>query len=231
VTLPSASAAQRATSTIPVVFVGPSDPVGLKLVASLARPGGNLTGLSAFATELTAKRVELVKEVIPGVSHVALVYDPAVSNYKVEISESGTAAERLALSFEAFEARNAHDLEYVFAKLARRKFGAVLLGVSPVISREKKRISDFALPYRLPVIGWTDTFVAAGALMSYGPDWPALFRAVPPYVDKILKGTNPAEMPVAQPTKFYLAFNLKTAKMIGVDVPPTMLTRADLVIE
>jgi putative ABC transport system substrate-binding protein len=231
VTLPSASAAQRATSTIPVVFVGPSDPVGLKLVASLARPGGNLTGLSAFATELTAKRVELVKEVIPGVSHVALVYDPAVSNYKFEISESRTAAERLTLSFEAFEARNARDLEHVFAQLARRKFGAVLLGVSPVISREKKRISDFALAHRLPVIGWTDPFVAAGALMTYGPDWPALFRAVPPYVDKILKGANPAEIPVAQPTKFYLAFNLKTAKMIGVDVPPTMLTRADLVIE
>jgi putative ABC transport system substrate-binding protein len=231
VTLPSASAAQRATSTIPVVFVGPSDPVGLKLVASLARPGGNLTGLSAFATELTAKRVELVKEVIPGVSHVALVYDPAVSNYKFEISESRTAAERLALSFEAFEARDARDLERVFAQLARRKFGAVLLGVSPVISREKKRISDFALAHRLPVIGWTDPFVAAGALMSYGPDWTALFRAVPPYVDKILKGANPAEIPVAQPTKFYLAFNLKTARMIGVDVPPTMLTRADLVIE
>jgi putative ABC transport system substrate-binding protein len=231
VTLPSALAAQRATSTIPVVFVGPSDPVGLKLVASLARPGGNLTGLSALATELTAKRVELVKETIPGVSHFALVYDPAVSNYKFEIAESRTAAERLALSFEAFEAGNALDLERVFSELGRRSFGGVILGVSPVISREKKRISDFALAHRLPVIGWTDPFVAAGALMSYGPDWPALFRAVPPYVDKILKGDKPAEIPVAQPTKFYLAINLKTAKMIGVDIPPTVLTRADRVIE
>jgi putative ABC transport system substrate-binding protein len=231
VTLPSASAAQRATSTIPVVFVGPSDPVGLKLVASLARPGGNLTGLSALATDLTAKRVELVKEVVPGVSHVALVYDPAISNHKFEISESRTAAERLGLSFEAFAARDAFDLEHVFANLAQRNFGAVVLGVSPVISKEKKRISDLALEHRLPVMGWTDPFVSAGALMSYGPDWPALFRAVPPYVDKILKGNNPAEMPVAQPTKFYLAINLKTAKSIGVDVPPTMLTRADRVIE
>ncbi|MDH2345846.1 MULTISPECIES: ABC transporter substrate-binding protein [unclassified Bradyrhizobium] len=137
VTFPSASAAQRATSTIPVVFVGPSDPVGLKLVASLALPGGNLTGLSALATDLTAKRVELVKEAIPGVSRVALIYDPGVPNFKFEISESGTAAERLALSFEAFEARNAHDLEHVFAQLAGRGFGAVILGISPVISRKK----------------------------------------------------------------------------------------------
>ena len=175
--------------------------------------------------------MELVTEVIPRVSHVALVYDPAVSNFQFEISESRIAAERLALSFEAFEARNALDLEHVFAQLARRSFGAVLLGVSPVISREKKRISDLALAHRLPVMGWTDPFVAAGALVSYGPDWPALFRAVPPYVDKILKGDKPAEMPVAQPTKFYLAFNLKTAKMIGVDIPPIMLTRADRVIE
>lgn len=231
VTFLSALAAQRATSTIPVVFVGPSDPVGLKLVASLARPGGNLTGLSSLATDLTAKRMELVKEVIPALSHVAMVYDPAGSNFKFEIPESRMAAERLALVFEAFEARNAHDLELVFAQLARRNFGAVILGVSPVISREKKRISDLALAHRLPVIGWTDPFVTAGALMSYGPDWPALFRAVPPYVDKILKGDNPAEMPVAQPTKFYLAFNLKTAKMIGVDIPAIMLTRADQVIE
>ncbi|WP_314951479.1 ABC transporter substrate-binding protein [Bradyrhizobium cosmicum] len=231
VTFPSASAAQRATSTIPVVFIGPSDPVGLKLVASLARPGGNLTGLSALATDLTAKRVELVKEAIPGVSRVALIYDPAVPNFKFEISESGIAAERLALSFEAFEARGAHDLEHVFAQLAGRGFGAVILGISPVISREKKRISDLALAHRLPVMGWTDPFVAAGALMSYGPNWPALFRAVPPYVDRILKGDNPAEMPVAQPTRFYLAFNLKTAKMIGVDLPQTMVTRADEVIE
>jgi putative ABC transport system substrate-binding protein len=231
VTLPSALAAQRATSTIPVVFVGPSDPVGLKLVASLARPGGNLTGLSAVATDLTAKRVELVKEVIPGLSQIAMVYYPAVSNHKFEISESRMAAERLGLSFEAFEARNAHDLQQLFVQLARRNFGAVILGVSPVISREKKRISELALAHRIPVMGWTDPFVADGALMSYGPDWPALFRAVPPYVDKILKGDNPADIPVAQPTKFYLAFNLKTARMIGVDVPPIMLTRADRVIE
>jgi putative ABC transport system substrate-binding protein len=231
VTLPSATAAQRATSTIPVVFVGPSDPVGLKLVASLARPGGNLTGLSTLATDLTAKRVELLKEAVPAVSHVAFIYDPAVANHKIEVSESQTAAARLALSLEAFEARSADELERVFTQLARRNFGAVILGVSPVISREKKRISDLALAHRLPVMSWTDPFVAAGALMSYGPDWPALFRAVPPYVDKILKGDKPAEMPVAQPTKFYLAFNLKTAKMIGIDVPPTMLTRADRVIE
>ena len=231
VTLPSALAAQRATSTVPVVFVGPSDPVGLKLVASLARPGGNLTGLSAVATDLTAKRVQLVKEVIPGLTKVALIYDSAVSNHTFEISESRIAAERLAISFESFEARNARDLEQVFTQLAQGSFGAAILGVSPVISREKKRIADLALANRLPVIGWTDPFVADGVLMSYGPDWPALFRAVPPYVDKILKGNKPAEMPVAQPTKFYLAFNLKTAKAIGVDLSPIMLTRADRVIE
>lgn len=231
VTFLAASAAQRATSTIPVVFVGPSDPVGLKLVASLARPGGNLTGLSALATDLTAKRVELLKEAIPELSRVALVYDPAVPNFNFEISETRIASERLALSFESFEARDTDDLERVFAQLGRRGFGAVILGVSPVISREKKRISNLALAHRLPTMSWTDPFVEEGALMSYGPNWPTLFRAVPPYVDRILKGDNPAEMPVAQPTKFYLAFNLKTAKVIGVDIPPTMLTRADKVIE
>ena len=230
--VPAAFACQRATSTIPIILVANPDPVGLKLVSSLARPGGNITGLSAMAFDLAAKRVQLLKEAIPALSRVALLVNPSNPNDANRlISELQPTADRLQVSFEAIEARTPAELKGAFEKIAAGGFGAVVVAQNAMYFNERRQIADIAQTNRIATMVPADVFVEAGALMSYGPSWPAIFRNAAGYVDQILKGTNPADMPVQQPTKFELAINLKTAKVIGKDVPPTMIARADKVIE
>ena len=230
--IPAAFACQRATSTIPIILVANPDPVGLKLVSSLARPGGNITGLSAMAFDLAAKRVQLLKEAIPALSSVALLVNPSDPNDANRlISELQPTADRIQVSFQAFEARSPDELKGAFEKISAGRFGAVVVTQNAMYFNERRQIADIALTSRLPTMVPADVFVEAGAMMSYGPSWPAIFRNAAGYVDRILKGAKPAELPVQQPTKFELAINLKTAKAIGQDVPLTMIARADKVIE
>ncbi len=230
--IPAAFAAQRATSTVPIVLVANPDPVGLRLVSSLARPGGNITGLSAMAFDLAAKRVQLLKEAIPDLSRVALLVNPSDSNDANRlISELQPTADRLNVSFEAFEARTPPELKGTFEKISAGHFSAVVVTQNAMYFNERRQIAEIALANQVPTMVPADVFVEAGALMSYGPSWPAIFRNAAGYVDKILKGAKPADLPVQQPTKFELAINLKTAKALGRDVPATMIARADKVIE
>ena len=230
--IPAAFAVQHATSTIPIVLVGNPDPVGLKLVASLARPGGNITGSSSMAFDLAAKRVQLLKEAIPDLSRVALLVNPSEPNDANRlVSELQPTADRLNVFFQAFEARSPTELKGAFEEISGGHFGAVVVAQNAMYFNERKQIADIALANRISTMVPADVFVEAGALMSYGPSWPAIFRKAAGYVDRILKGAKPADLPVEQPTKFELAINLKTAKALGQDVPPTMIARADKVIE
>ena len=230
--IPAAFACQRATSTIPIILVANPDPVGLKLVASLARPGGNITGLSAMAFDLAAKRVQLLKEAIPTLSQVAILVNPSDPNEADRlISELQPTGDRLQVSFRAFEARSPADLKSVFDVISAGNFGAVVVTQNAMYFNERKQIADIALARRLATMVPADVFVEAGALMSYGPSWPAIFRNAAAFVDRIFKGAKPADLPVQQPTKFELAMNLKTAKAIGKDLPPAMIARADKIIE
>lgn len=230
--IPAAFACQRATSTIPIILVGNPDPVGLKLVSSLARPGGNITGLSAMAFDLAAKRVQLLKEAISDLSRVALLINPSDPNSANRlIAEVQPTGDRLQLSFQAFEIGSPAELEGAFKKIAENQFGAVVVAQHSMYFNERRQIANLALANRLPTMVPADVFVEAGALMSYGPNWPAIFSSAAGYVDRILKGAKPADLPIQQPTKFELAINLKTAKAMGLTIPPTLLARADKVIE
>jgi putative ABC transport system substrate-binding protein len=225
-------AAQRATSTIPIVFCPIPDPVGLKLVASLARPGGNITGVSSMAFDLAAKRVQLFKEAIPSLSRVALLLNPN-SPYDVKraMDESRPAAELLKLSLEPVEARSIDELGRAFASIAARGMNGVVVSQNALYFNERTKLADLALQHKLPTMVPADLFVEAGGLIAYGPDWPALFRKVGPYVDRILKGAQPADLPVEQPTQFQLVVNLKTAKALGLEISPQVVARADKVVE
>jgi putative ABC transport system substrate-binding protein len=219
-------AAKNATKAIPVVMVGGgADPVKAGLIESLARPGGNVTGLTILNRELGGKRLELLKEAVPKISRVAVLN-------AVEVKEDlAVAARTLRLTMQPWEVRAADDLEKVFAALNnRRPDGLFVNGRGPVIAAYKKRIADFTLKSKLPSMYGYRGGVEAGGLMSYGADLGDSFRRVAVYVDRILKGANPAELPVEQPTKFELVVNLKTAKQIGVTIPQRMLARADRVI-
>jgi putative ABC transport system substrate-binding protein len=230
--IPAALAAQRATSTIPIVLVANPDPVGLKLVASLSRPGGNITGLSSMGFDLAVKRLEVVKEVIPQASRVALLVNP-YNPYDAErqIAELQPSAAKLNLVIQAFEAKEPGELPAVFEKVAANKFDAVIIAQNAMFYNERRRLAEFATRNRLATMAPADVFLEAGALMSYGPVWSAIFRNAAGYVDKILKGANPADLPVQQPTKFRFVINAKAAKSIGLEIPPVMLSRADEVIE
>jgi putative tryptophan/tyrosine transport system substrate-binding protein len=232
ISIPSALAAQRATSTIPIVFCPIPDPVGLKLVSSLARPGGNITGVSSMAFDLAAKRIQLFKEAVPTLTRVALLLNPD-SPYDVwrAMDESRPAAEHLNLSIEPFEARSVDDLDRAFASIGDRRMSGVIVSQNALFFNQRRKLAEVALQHKLPTMVPADLFVEAGGLIAYGPDWPALFRKVGPYVDKILKGAKPAELPVEQPTECQLVLNLKTAKALGVEVASQVVSRADKVIE
>jgi putative tryptophan/tyrosine transport system substrate-binding protein len=226
-------AAKNATRTIPIVMVGVgSDPVRAGFVESLARPGGNVTGLTALNTELGGKRLELLKEAIPKLSRVAVLYDPADPPSLHEVKELLPAdAHALKLTIQPWEIRAVDDFEKVFAALNKqRPDGLYALTAGPVMRPNQKRIAGFALKSRLPSTYTGRGSVEAGGLMSYGRDSADSYRRVAIYVDKILKGAKPADLPVEQPTKFELVINLKTAKQIRVTIPQSLLYRADKVI-
>jgi ABC-type uncharacterized transport system substrate-binding protein len=225
-------AAKNATKTIPIVMAAlPADPVETGLVESLARPGGNVTGITLLSRELGGKRLELLKEAVTKVARVAVLYDPAIPTSVLEMKEALPGAARaLGLTLQPWEIRAAEDFDKVFAALSKeRPNGLYVLG-GGLMNANRKRIADFALKSRLPSTHSNREFVDAGGLMYYGADLAASYRRVAYYIDKILKGTKPADLPVEQPTKFELVINLKTAKQIGLTIPPNVLARADRVI-
>ena len=225
--------AMNATKTIPIVMTGAgSDPVTGGLVESLARPGGNVTGLTLLSGDLGGKRLELLKEAVPKVTRVAVLYDPALSGSVRELKEDFPAAARaLGLTVRYWEVRAADDFERVFAALNKQRPDGLLVGGGRQIAANGRRIANFALKSRLPSVGSVREYVDAGGCMYYGADVADSYRRVAYYVDKILKGAKPADLPVEQPTKFELVINLKTANQIRVTIPQSMLYRADKVIK
>jgi putative ABC transport system substrate-binding protein len=226
-------AAKNATKTIPIVMVGPgADPVKEGLVESLARPGGNLTGVTLLIGELSGKRLELLKEAVPKLARVAVLYDPAIQPGVLVVKEVlPVAARALGLTIRPWEVRAADGFERVFATLSKeRPDGLYVLG-GPLMRANGNRIAGLALKSRLPSVYTVRDPVDAGGLMYYGPDLVDSYRRAATYVDKILKGRNPADLPVEQPMKFELVINLKTAKQIGLTIPPNVLARADKVIK
>jgi len=225
-------AAKNATKTIPIVMMGQgSDPVRAGHVESLARPGGNVTGLTNLTRDLGGKRLELLKEAVPKLSRVAVLYDPAMQGSLHEMKLLPADARALNLTIQPWEIRAVDDFEKVFAALNKqRPDGLYALTAGPVMRSNEKRIVGFALKSQLPSVYGSEGNVAAGGLMSYGVDFADSYRRIAIYMDKILKGAKPADLPVEQPTKFELVINLKTAKQIGVTIPPNVLARADRVI-
>ena len=228
---PPSQAAKTATTTIPVVMALVSDPVEAGLVASLARPGGNVTGLSTVSPDLSGKRLELLKETIPKVSRIAVLYDPNDPAKIAEIKETEVAARPLGMQLQSLEARSLDELEAAFKAAIRAKAGSVLVLPTALFNTHRKRIAELAAKNHLPTMWATSQLMDAGGLMSYGPDYTDLYRRAATYVDKILKGAKPADLPVEQPKKFELVINLKTAKQIGLTIPPNVLARADRVIK
>ena len=225
-------AAKNATKTIPIVMMGAGlDPVEAGLVESLARPGGNVTGITNLSRELGGKRLELLKEAVPKVARVAVLYDPANPRSVLEVKEVlPVAARALGLTLQPWEVRAANDFERVFAAINKeRPDGLYVLG-GPLMNANQKRIAGFALKSRLPSMYDNREAVDAGGLMYYGADLADSYRRVAYYVDRILKGAKPADLPVEQPTKFEFVINLKTAKQIGVTIPPKVLASANKLI-
>jgi putative ABC transport system substrate-binding protein len=228
-------AAKDATKTIPIVMMGGgTDPVEAGLVVSLARPGGNVTGVTNLSGELGGKRLELLKEAVPKLAHVAVLYEPAAAPASViDVKEVlPVAARALGLTIQSWEVRAADDFDRVFAAIGKqRRDGLYVTGGGALMSAHGKRIVDFALKSRLPSMHARREDVNAGGLMQYGANLTDSFRRVAYYVDRILKGAKPADLPVEQPTKFELVINLKTAKQIGLKIPQSVLYRADKVIK
>jgi putative tryptophan/tyrosine transport system substrate-binding protein len=227
---PSVLAVKKATSTIPIVFVSISDPVASGLVDSLARPGGNSTGLTIVAVELGGKRLELLKEAVPKVTRVAFLWESANPAQAPQWREAQAAAQALRLQLQSLEVRSSNDFDSAFEAALRERAQALVTTPAASFNTHLKRIVEFAAKNRLPAMYANPQFVEAGGLMSYAPDYNAQYRRAATYVDKILKGAKPADLPVEQPTKFEFVVNLKTAKQIGLTIPPNVLVRADKVI-
>jgi putative ABC transport system substrate-binding protein len=222
--------AKNATKTIPIVFVGSGDPVAAGLVDSLARPGGNITGFTRIGTVLVGKRLELLKETIPKLSRVALLWNPQDPGSRQEWKESQLPARELGLQLHSMEVSSADKIDSAFNETAKAGSGALADTSSPLFATNQKRIVDLAKKYRLPAIHSRGDRVDSGGLMSYGADQVEPYKRAASMVDKILKGTKPADLPVEQPTKFELVINLKTAKALGLTIPPNVLGRADKII-
>ena len=226
----TASVTKEATNTIPIVVTNVADPVGSGFAASLARPGANITGLAAISFDLASKRLELAAEAFPKVSRVAILLDPQDASKIVELKEAQAAAKTLGLKLQAIEVRSPSDFERAFKTVTRDRAGVLIVFGSAVTNTGRNAIAEMATKNRLPTM-WAESGVMdAGGLMSYGPNYADLFRRAAIYVDKILKGAKPADLPVEQPTKFEFVINLKTAKQIGLTIPPNVLVRADKVI-
>jgi putative ABC transport system substrate-binding protein len=232
INLMDALAAQRATKTIPIVFVYVADPVASKLVASLAHPGGNITGLSNFAPDLVEKRVEYLKKLSPGLSRVALLVNPnAQAMTRRYIEEAKAAADKLRLVVRPVEIRTADELAVAFSAMQNDQINGVIVTQDGLFYAKRKEIADLALTNRLPAIVYSRETVEVGALASYGPNNYSIFRRAGAYIDKILKGASPAALPVEQPAKFEFIINLKPARALGLDVAPSLLALADEVID
>jgi putative tryptophan/tyrosine transport system substrate-binding protein len=228
---PAIQAAKRATGTIPIVLIAVGDPVTEGFVASLARPGGNLTGLTSISADLSGKRLELVKEIFSKASRINVLWNPASSSNVLEFKAMEVTARALGLKLQSLEVRGPQDFQGAFAAAARDRASALVVVRDPLIDSQHFQILDFAIDKRLPLMHGERQFVEAGGLMSYGPSRVELFRRAATYVDKILKGTKPADLPVEQPTKFEFMINLKAAKQIGLTIPSNVLARADRVIK
>jgi putative ABC transport system substrate-binding protein len=221
----------RARPTMPIVFVYSGDPVEARLADSFARPGQNLTGISLLSLDLVGKRMELLKEVLPGLKRVAVLANPEHPGEQSELRVSQDAAKRLGLTLEYFSARTPSQLEEALAGIAKLRVNALVVFPDAVMNGYSERIAAFALSSRIPAISGWSPFVERGNFMSYAPDQPAVYRRVAIYVDKILKGANAADLPIELPTTVELAINLSTAKRLGIVVPQSVLLRADKVIE
>ncbi len=228
---PAALAAKNATKEIPIVFIGVSDPVAAGLVDSLARPGENITGFSAISGVLSGKRLELLKEAVPKLARVAVLWDPRDPNGAEAWKESQLPARELGLQLHSMEVSHANQYEIAFNEGIKTGSAALAVAGSPLAVSNRKQIVDLAAKNRLPAIYHRADFVDNGGLMSYGADQVEPYRRVAVYVDKILKGAKPADLPVEQPKKFELLINLKAAKQIGLTIPPNVLARADKVIK
>jgi len=224
-------AVKAATSSIPIVFIAHADPVGTGHVASLARPGGNITGLAILQTELGAKGLEILRSVVPTVTRIAVLWHPGTPSAAPGLKALEEPARRLQLELQPVGARSAAELEGAFAAMARARAQGVLVLATPIFFGERQRLGGLAIAHRLPTMFQIRDYAEAGGLMSYGADLADLYRRAAIPVDKILKGAKPGDIPIEQPTKFELIINLKTAKALGLTIPPSVLQRADQVIE
>jgi ABC-type uncharacterized transport system substrate-binding protein len=230
-TTPAAIAAREATTTIPVVFLYVGDPVGTGVVPSLPRPGGNVTGISLLATELSSKRLEILLEIAPNTSRVAMLWNDSNPGMVLRARESQNVAPKLGVTIQSVGVHDLVNFDSAFSSIENGRIDALLTLVDPFTSQHRNRIVEFAAQRRLPAIYEAREFVESGGLISYGPNPVAMEQRAAEYVDKIFKGVKAADLPVEQPTKFELIINLKTAKALGLDVPATVLARADEVIE
>jgi putative ABC transport system substrate-binding protein len=227
---PGVLAAKNATATNPIVFVSVSDPVANGVVASLARPGGNVTGFSILAPELSRKRLELLKEAFPKVTRVLVLWNPTSSGESLSFTETLGVAKGLGVQLHSMKVRRASDFESEFQRARNASVQALVTLPSPIVNSNLNQVLEFAAKNRLPAMYFTSEFVEAGGLMSYVPNFAEQFRRAAIYVDKILRGVKPGDLPIEQPTKFELIINLKTAKQMGMTVPANILARADRVI-
>ena len=228
---PAPEAAKQATSTIPIVFAVTGDPVAEGLVASVARPGGNITGLASISGELVGKQLELLKEVAPKISRVAVLQNPSNNAHPAVLRQADGAARTLGLQLHILQARTPAEVEAAFAAMRRQRAGGVLVLRDPLFFAQRTQIVALAAKSRLPAVYGNREHAEAGGLMAYGANAPLMFRRAATYVDKILKGAKPADLPVEQPTRFELVINLKTAKALGLTIPQAVLVRADQVIQ
>ena len=224
-------AAKNATKTIPIVMGSDADPIGNGFIASLARPGGNITGLTNLITGLSGKRLQILKEAIPGISRVGVIWNPENPSSVSAFKETQDAVQGLAMQLQSLEVRGPNDFEGAFQAAAKRQARALSVVSDSLMFSNRKRLLDLAAKHRLPTMHTQSLWVEAGGLISYGTSLPDLWRRAATYIDKILKGAKPADLPVEQPTKFELVINLKTAKQIGLTIPPNVLARADKVIK
>jgi putative ABC transport system substrate-binding protein len=223
--------ARRATKTIPIVFSNHADPIGSGHVASLPRPGGNITGLSELTTELNAKAIEMLKEAVPQATRIGVLWNPTTPSQVPGLESVKAAGEKLGLALHMVAAATVEDFDEALALAVRERVSGLFVVPAPITTMERARLAELALKYRLPTMFGAKENVEAGGLMSYGADRNDLVRRAAAYIDKILKGAKPADLPVEQASKYQLVINLKTAKALGLTIPPTLLARADEVIE
>ena len=224
-------AAHRATTTIPIVVTVISDPVGTGLVRSLARPGGNITGLTDIAEEVAGKRIEVLREALPGVTRIDVLWNAANASSESQMKDMEAAGRQLGLSVRSLEVRDVNQLDGAFATAVRDQAAAIVVLPDAALFGRRDQIAQLAVKHRLSSLAWTPEFTKSGCLMSYGPDVLEMHVRAATYVDKILKGARPGELPIEQPTRVELMINLKTAKALGLTIPPSLLARADQIIE